>query len=163
MKKLVLGLLSAAALVGIGSGDAAAGGSHTYYSYAVKFVCGKAHGGEYQLVDGIYSTAINVYFPYEGKADYEWRVWLAYGEHPGGHYGYESGKVHGYEGYAITCDDLYYDWHFPGYDYVKGVLHITSSKPLDVIAVYTAGSYKQDGAQSIDVEYVPGRKSKGNN
>jgi hypothetical protein len=156
MKKLVLGLLSAAAVVGLSTGDAAAGGN-SYYSYAVKFVCGKAYDAEYQIVDGLYATAINVYNPYEHKSIYEWRVWLAYGDHPGGDYGYHPGEVHGFDGYNITCDDLYYDWHFSGYDYIKGVLHITSTKPLDVIAVYTAGY--GDGEQSIDVEYVPGRKS----
>lgn len=131
---------------------------NSYYSYAVKFVCGTNPGfvlydnGDYgrggssdRIVPGTYATAINIFNPNGHGVDIRAKLALTF---PG-----QEGKAEPISKYlpshyatALDCNEipdafLDYDTVAP---YYKGFVVIHSKNRIDVTAVYTAGPVQMD-------------------
>lgn len=155
MKKIVLSAGSALVLMLGLSTDANAQTNDYLYKYVVKFVCGFVAGGE-KLIGGEYRTAINIYNPHGNRTvDWEWDVSTTHGGDatPGPTEPFGTGGA-----FEVDCEILQPWYHEDGY--AKGFVYILSRWPLDVAAVYTAGSASGDdtAVSSIDVEYVLGHR-----
>lgn len=130
--------------------------------YAVKFVCGRM-GGPGQLtpvVNGFYATAVNIHNP--GPVQSFWRkVAIARPGAPGQITGFRSMTLKNDQATELDCRQIFAQVFQAGINpgpFLKGFLVIRSFRPLDVVAVYTAGPSNGQGASSIHTERVPPRR-----
>lgn len=153
MKKLIVSSASALALMVGLSAEVDAQETDYRYKYIVKFVCGFVPEESQALIGGEYRTAINIYNAHETRSSgWEWDAQATHGgEGDGSADEFEPGGA-----FEIDCD-LLAPWYDAGW--AKGFVYILSRWPLEVVAVYTAGTSGADtgtGVSSIDVEHVKG-------
>ena len=128
------------------------------YEYAAKVVCGESEGDV--VAPGHYWTAVNIHNPHDERVKFRKKVAV-------GLPGCKAGPVTALtpaelgpdEALEIDCKDILE--MVGGLTFVKGFAVIRSPRPLDVVAVYTAGHEGPDervGVSTMDVERVPPRR-----
>jgi len=119
------------------------------YQYAVKFVCGKAHGDV--LAPGEYWTAINVHNPTSNTIKFRKKIAVTLpNERAGPVTEFFDAKLGPDEALEIDREDIFKHAR-QRVEFLKGFVVIESYVELDVVAVYTAtGSHKQVDVMSIE-------------
>ena len=169
MKRLILtGSLALAMTLGLSSFAEA---QNLRYTYAVKFVCGFADGdsSDFQPVaPGVYYTAANVYNPSKRDAFVDADVYFTFPSAGGGSDNGDSrNRLDAKTAVAFDCEDLFDEFdqnngsNGDGFEefFIEGVVYIWSTKPLDIMAVYTTeADSSSSSAPSVHVEHIKGRK-----
>jgi len=143
---------------------AAAMGQDVVFQYAAKFVCGENSAGIDRILPGQYATAINIHNPFIIPVTFNKRIALTFppaAQSAGQLSDIIPDKLEPLEALEVDCEEIPSEFFAPlRTPYTKGFLIIESQFPLDVTAVYTAGSINESGVSivSIDVEQIPERK-----
>ena len=135
------------------------------FRYAAKFVCGPNPGATERVLPGDYATAINVHNPNNKSVVIRKNIALTFPpavQAPGAVSASIEDELGPNQALEVDCGEIPSEFFAvpPGPPYVKGFLVITSTRRLDVTAVYTAGPLGGQVA-SIDVEHIPERRIKG--
>lgn len=122
--------------------------------YAAKVACGEESGKI--LSEGVYHTAVNVHNPSDKPVRFRTKIAVALPGKPGPVSGFKEHELPAdgaveFDGHQIR------EWAEVNAELLKGFFVIESTAPLDIVAVYTAGS-REDEAASIHTERVPVRK-----
>jgi hypothetical protein len=141
----------------------------TGFQYAAKFVCGDQRDSDgLRLVRGRYGTTINIHNATGGETVFQKQLSLSFPPEE-----QRPGKVHPiawdwlYDNQSLKTDcdeirDRFYGGSFPR-DYLEGFITLRSTRPLDVVGVYTSADLGPEGEllhSSIDVEPVPERDTR---
>ena len=137
------------------------------FRYAAKFVCGPNPGATERVLPGDYATAVNIHNPNNKSIVLRKKIALTFPpavQAPGAVSAAIEDELGPNQALEVDCGEIPSGFFAepPGPPYIKGFLVISSTRRLDVTAVYTAGPL---GGQvsSIDVEHIPERKIKGDN
>lgn len=138
-----------------------------YYSYSVKFVCGRQGSDDPQLAvvrPGVYATEINIYNYGAKEASIKKRAipLVVNGQAIGREPNYS--RIQGEDSIVLppetaTMDDCYRITRILGMapgTYVIGFLQLVSDRDLDVTAVYTSEGRNLNNTD-IEVEQIPGK------
>jgi hypothetical protein len=128
--------------------------------YAAKFVCGIAPSPPVVAAPGRYFTAINVHNPSRSVPTTVYKK-FAVGkpsEKVGPVTQYFEMSLGGDETMQVDCEDIARHLGLPPTAFLEGYAVIESSKELDVVAVYTAGSGAGFPVTSIHTERVQPRR-----
>lgn len=138
------------------------------YEYRAKVVCGlQGDADVLRLVRGLYGSTINIANPGAEQAEFLKQLVLAFPpaeQRPGELFTMGLDSLPPQRALKVDCDDirtrLFAAGGFPE-GYIEGFVTLRSDRPLDVVAVYTAGSVDASGmllpGSSIDVEPVAER------
>jgi hypothetical protein len=156
--------LCALPLVAATPAAAQPGGRH---EYAVKFFCGPNESTSLNpaAVEGIYSTAINVYNPGGGAVLFARLVALAGPGRSAGHTPVIGPvRLEPSDALDVDCLQIALDATRAGFTFgpfFTGFYVIRSLSELDVVAVYTAAPTRSGGVSTMATERVPVRRSGG--
>ena len=136
------------------------------FRYAAKFVCGLNPGAIQRILPGDYATAVNIHNPSNKSVVLRKTIALTFPpeeQAPGAVSDSIEDELGPNQALEVDCGEIPSEFFFavPPAEppYVKGFLVITSTRRLDVTAVYTAGTAGQ--VASIDVEHIPERRING--
>ena len=129
------------------------------FQYAAKFICGENPTTVVRVLPGQYATAINIHNPNPEPALIRKNVALTFPpaeQMPSGVSQVLEDTLESNQALEVDCEEIpaaFFDVP-PNTPYTKGFLVIESLLPLNVTAVYTAGS--ATAVQSLDIEMIPG-------
>ncbi len=129
------------------------------FQYAAKFVCGTNPSAPERILPGDYATAVNIHNPNNESVLLRKTIALTVPpdvQAPGAVSDPIEDELGPNQALEVDCGEIPSEFFAmpPGPPYIKGFLVITSTRRLDVTAVYTAGPLGQ-GVASIDVEHIP--------
>lgn len=131
------------------------------YQYTVKYVCGKGDGKI--LAFGYYYTAINILNANDSTVTYTKKVVSALPDRPGEATAPVSVSLKPGQAIEIDCPEIMEVVKYPPgtrSPVTKGFVVIQSNRPLDIVAVYTAGDLNKR-VESIHTERVPANDQAG--
>lgn len=126
------------------------------FEYAVKFICGTSQGDV--VAPGVYYTAINVHNPTNTVVGFRKKFAVALpNEESARPTGFFDARLGPDAALEIDCPDIVRHLHQAGMEgeFFKGFAVIQSKDELDVVAVYTAASWR---VETLHTERVPARQ-----
>ncbi|TQV85537.1 DUF11 domain-containing protein [Aliikangiella coralliicola] len=141
----------------------------TGFKYAAKFVCGDQPDiNGLDLVRGRYGTTINIHNTTQSETVFQKQLSLSFPpeeQRPGQVLPIAWDWLQGNQSLKTDCDEIrnrFYDGSFPQ-GYIEGFITIRSTRPLDVVGVYSSGDLTANGEllhSSIDIEQVQERDTR---
>jgi hypothetical protein len=126
------------------------------FEYAVKFICGTSQGDV--VAPGVYYTAINVHNPTNTVVGFRKKFAVALpNEESARPTGFFDARLGPDAALEIDCPDIVRHLHQAGMEgeFFKGFAVIQSKVELDVVAVYTAASWR---VETLHTDRVPARQ-----
>jgi hypothetical protein len=126
------------------------------FQYAVKFICGTSQGDV--VAPGVYYTAINVHNPTNTEVGFRKKFAVALpNERSARPTGWFDARLGPDGALEIDCPDIVRHLHQADMqgEFFKGFAVIQSKVELDVVAVYTAASWR---VETLHTERVPARQ-----